>query len=127
LGPFVGGMIVHWLPWRTIFFVNLPIGLFGLWLIERHMPDYRDAAVAPLDGWGFLLFGGGIALLSYVLEIFGEHRLPPGPILTLLALSLGLLAAYYRYGRRVRNPVMRLALFDIRTFNVAVLGGIITR
>ena len=71
LGPFAGGMIVHWLPWRTIFFVNLPIGLLGLWLIKRHMPDFRDAAVAPLDRWGFLLFGSGIALLSYVLEIFG--------------------------------------------------------
>ena len=127
LGPFVGGMIVHWLPWRTIFFVNLPIGLFGLWFIKRHMPDYRDDAVAPLDRRGFLLFGSGIALLSYVLEIFGEHRLPPGPILVLLALSLGLLAAYYWHGRRVPNPVMRLALFDVRTFKVAVLGGIITR
>ncbi|HTZ19415.1 MAG TPA: MFS transporter [Opitutaceae bacterium] len=127
LGPFVGGMIVHWLPWRAIFFVNLPIGLLGLRLIKRHMPDYRDDAVAPLDRRGFLLFGSGIALLSYVLEIFGEHRLPPGPILGLLALSLGLLGVYYWHGRRVPNPVMRLTLFDVRTFKVAVLGGIITR
>ena len=127
LGPFVGGLIVHWLPWRTIFFVNLPIGLLGLWLIKRHMPDYRDPAVAPLDRVGFLLFGSGIALLSYVLEIFGEHSLPPGPILGLLALSFVLLAGYYLHGRRVPNPVMRLTLFDTRTFNVAVLGGIVTR
>jgi EmrB/QacA subfamily drug resistance transporter len=127
LGPFAGGVIVHWLPWRTIFFVNLPIGALGLWLINRHMPDYRDDNVAPLDRVGFLLFGGGIALLSYVLEIFGEHRLPPGPILGLLAVALGLLVAYYQYGRRVANPVMRLTLFDTRTFNVAVIGGIITR
>jgi EmrB/QacA subfamily drug resistance transporter len=127
LGPFTGGMIVHWLPWRTIFFVNLPIGLLGLWLIKRHMPDYRDDAVAPLDHRGFLLFGSGIALLSYVLEIFGEHRLPPGPILGLLAVALALLAGYYWHGRRVPNPVMRLTLFDTRTFNVAVLGGIVTR
>ncbi len=127
LGPVTGGLIVHWLHWSTIFFVNLPIGLLGLWLIKKHMPDYRDNAVAPLDRLGFMLFGGGIALLSYVLEIFGEHRLPPGPILALLVVSLALLAAYYFHGRRVSNPVMRLSLFDIRTFNVAVLGGIITR
>ncbi len=127
LGPFAGGMIVHWLPWRTIFFVNLPIGFLGLWLIKHHMPDFRDAAVAPLDRWGFLLFGSGIALLSYVLEIFGEHRLPPGLILALLAVSVGLLATYGWRSRRVINPVLRLSLFEIRTFNVAVLGGIITR
>ncbi len=127
LGPFVGGMIVHWLPWRTIFFVNLPIGLLGLWLIKRHMPDYRDAGVAALDRWGFLLFGSGIALLSYVLEIFGEHRLPPGPILALLAAAVGLLATYAWHSGRVPNPVLRLSLFDVRTFNVAVLGGLVTR
>ena len=127
LGPVTGGLIVHWLHWSTIFFVNLPIGLLGLWLIKKHMPDYRDEAVAPLDRFGFLLFGSGIALLSYVLEIFGEHRLPPGPILAWLGVSLVLLLAYYIHGRRVASPVMRLALFDIRTFNVAVLGGIITR
>jgi EmrB/QacA subfamily drug resistance transporter len=127
LGPFMGGLIVHWLPWRTIFFVNLPMGVLGLWLIKRHMPDYRDDAVAPLDKWGFLLFGSGIALLSYVLEIFGEHSLPPGPIIALLVVALALLGGYYLHGSRVPNPVMRLSLFDVRTFNVAVLGGIITR
>jgi len=127
LGPFTGGLIVHWLPWRTIFFVNLPIGLFGLWLVRRHMPDYRDAAVAPLDRWGFVLFGSGIALLSYVLEVFGEHRLPAGPILALLAAAAGLLGLYGWHSHRVANPVLRLDLFGIRTFNVAVLGGIITR
>ena len=127
LGPFMGGLIVHWLPWRMIFFLNLPIGLAGLWLVRKHMPDFRDPAVAPLDRWGFLLFGSGIALLSYVLEIFGEHRLPIGSILALLAVALGLLGAYGWHGRRSRNPVMRLELFRTRTFNVAVLGGIITR
>ncbi|MEO6993927.1 MAG: DHA2 family efflux MFS transporter permease subunit, partial [Lacunisphaera sp.] len=127
LGPVMGGLIVHWLPWRTIFFVNLPIGAAGLWLINRHMPNYSDDAVKPLDRTGFILFGSGIALLSYVLEIFGEHRLPPGPIIGLLAIAVGLLAAYYFHGRTVPNPVMRLSLFDTRTFNVAVIGGIITR
>ena len=127
LGPFLGGVIVHWLPWRTIFFVNLPIGLAGLWLIKRHMPDYRDPAVAGLDRWGFLLFGSGIGLLSYVLEIFGEHGLPAGPIIVLFAVSFSLLGLYAWHGNRVPNPVMRLSLFQTRTFNVAVLGGIITR
>ena len=63
----------------------ITIGLLGLWLIKRHMPDYRDPAVAPLDRWGFLLFGSGIALLSYALEIFGEHRLPPLTVATAVA------------------------------------------
>jgi MFS family permease len=127
LGPLTGGLIVHWLPWRMIFFVNLPIGLLGLWLIRQHMPDYRDDQVGPLDRWGFLLFGGGIALLSYALEVFGEHRLPAGPLSLLFAAAVVLLLLYGWHERRTERPVIELALFRIRTFNVAVLGGIITR
>lgn len=127
LGPLIGGLIVHWLPWRTIFFVNLPIGLLGLWLIRRHMPDYRNPAVAGLDRVGFVLFGAGIALLSYALEVFGEHQLPSGTLTLLFGAAVSLLLLYGWHERRTARPVIALALFRIRTFNVAVLGGIITR
>ena len=127
LGPLTGGLIVHWLPWRTIFLLNLPFGLFGLWLVSKYMPDYFDDKVAPLDRTGFLLFGGAIALLSYVLEIFGEHRLPLGPIALLFLAAIGMLLLYGWHERRTARPVIRLALFQTRTFNVAVLGGIVTR
>ncbi|HMC98404.1 MAG TPA: MFS transporter, partial [Flavobacteriales bacterium] len=69
LGPFIGGFMVHWLPWRSIFSVNIPVGVVGWWMISRYMPDYVDRAVRPLDRLGMLLFGAGIALLSYVLEV----------------------------------------------------------
>jgi MFS family permease len=39
LGPTVGGLIVHWLSWREIFFVNIPAGIVALWLIHLYMPD----------------------------------------------------------------------------------------
>ena len=73
LGPTVGGLIVHWLSWREIFFVNVPIGIVALLIIYRHMPDYRGGAPRPLDVVGLVLFGTGTALLSWLLEIFGEH------------------------------------------------------
>src|SRR6476620_5756152 len=69
LGPFVGGLIVGYFHWRVIFFVNLPIGLLGLYLVYRHLPDYRETNSHPLDIVGLILFGCGIALLSYVLEV----------------------------------------------------------
>ena len=100
IGPFVGGVIVHWLPWRTIFLVNLPFGFLGLWMIRRYMPDFREENAPPLDRIGFVLFGAGVGLLSYVLEVFGEHRLSAGPVIGLTALSLALLAAYGWHARR---------------------------
>src|SRR6201989_1314590 len=42
LGPIAGGLIVGYLHWRVIFFVNLPIGLTGLYMVYRHLPDYRE-------------------------------------------------------------------------------------
>src|SRR5271166_3897985 len=90
LGPIAGGLIVGYLHWRFIFFVNIPIGLVGLLMVYLHLPDYREKT-HPLDIVGLILFGSGIALLSYVLEIFGEHTLSPVEILGLLAISLSLI------------------------------------
>jgi EmrB/QacA subfamily drug resistance transporter len=127
LGPFTGGLIVHWTSWRVIFFVNLPLAAFGLWMIRRYMPDYRDEHAAPLDRTGFILFGVGVALLSYVLEVFGEHRLDPTIIVALLVAAFGFLAAYGWHERRTKAPVLELALFKVRTFRISVLGGFVTR
>ena len=74
LGPTVGGLIVHWLSWREIFFVNIPAGVVALWLIHLYMPDHYGATSRPLDLIGLVLFGCGTALLSWLLEIFGEHQ-----------------------------------------------------
>jgi hypothetical protein len=57
-------------------------------ICHSHLPDYREQDTNPLDIVGVSLFGSGIALLSYVLEIFGDHSLGHGEILGLLALSL---------------------------------------
>jgi EmrB/QacA subfamily drug resistance transporter len=127
LGPVAGGFIVHYLPWRTIFFVNLPIGLVGLYLVHRHLPDYRDQRAWPLDWLGLVLFSSGLALLSYVLEVFGEHTLSGREILGLLVISLALLAAYTRYALTTPHPLLRFSLARIRTFRIAVGGGFVTR
>src|SRR5271154_5153338 len=95
LGPFLGGLIVGYFHWRVIFFVNIPIGLLGLYLVYRHLPDYRAETTPPVDFIGLVLFGSGIALLSYVLEVFGEHTLGTIEVTGLLALSLVLLAGYW--------------------------------
>jgi len=127
LGPVAGGLIVGYFHWRVIFFVNLPIGLLGLYLVYRHLPDYREEKTRPLDIIGLMLFGSGIALLSYVLEVFGEHTLGWQVMLELLALSAVLLAAYGVRATRTEFPLLRLALFRIRSFRAAVSGSYFTR
>jgi EmrB/QacA subfamily drug resistance transporter len=126
LGPVAGGLIVGYFHWRVIFFLNIPIGLFGLVMVYIHLPDYREET-HPLDTVGLILFGSGIALLSYVLEIFGEHTLGVGEILGLLAISVALLGGYLLHAKGTAYPLLQLSLFRIRTFSAAVSGSFFTR
>ncbi|MGJ0508380.1 MAG: MFS transporter [Methylocystis sp.] len=127
LGPTVGGLIVNWVSWRVIFFVNVPVGLVAQWLVHRYMPDYREETRHPLDWTGLLLFGAGTALLSWLLEIFGEHQIEAEAGAGLFAVALALLGAYWLHARRIPFPLLRLSLFRARTFRVSVIGGFITR
>jgi EmrB/QacA subfamily drug resistance transporter len=127
LGPLAGGLIVAHFPWRTIFFLNIPIGIAGLILVYLRLPDYRAAAPRPLDLVGLILFGSGIALLSYVLEIFGEHTLGGVEILGLLTVSLALIFGYGLHASQTVFPLLQLDLFKIRTFAAAVSGSFFTR
>src|SRR5580704_2474541 len=126
LGPIAGGLIVGYLHWRLIFFVNIPIGLAGLWMVYLHLPDYREPT-DPLDLTGLILFGSGVALLSYVLEVFGEHTLNTREVLGLLAVSIILLSGYAFHATRAKHPMLNLILFRIRTFRAAVSGSFLTR
>lgn len=127
LGPTLGGLIVHWLSWREIFFVNVPVGVVALYFVWRHMPDYQGSERRQLDLTGLILYASGTAILSWLLEVFGEHTLDPMTGALMLVLSVGLLLGYVAHARGRVHPLLRLALFKVRTFRVAVLGGFVTR
>ena len=69
------------------------MGLAALYLIHRYMPDYHGESARPLDLVGLVLFGSGTALLSWLLEIFGEHHIDATSAALLSLISVALLAA----------------------------------
>lgn len=127
LGPVTGGFIVDYFHWRVIFFLNIPIGIIGLIMVYLHLPNYREDNTPPLDLVGLILFGSGIGLLSYVLEVFGDHGLSAREIVGLLVLSIALLIGYWLHARVLAFPLLRLRLFSIRTFRASVNGSFFTR
>ncbi len=127
MGPLAGGLIVQWLPWRMIFFVNLPIAILGMWASRRYMPDYRASDPAPLDWKGFFLFGTGVGLVAYGLEVLGDHRLPGAAVAGITAAGLLLIVGYVLHARGVARPLLALDLFRARTFRISIGGGFITR
>jgi len=94
--------------------------------VQRYLPDHRADEVDPLDVTGMALFGAGVALLSYVLEVFGEHTLSVLEMTGLLSLAV---PCCWRTGTMRRRPPSRAAmnLFRTRTFRVAVIGSFVTR
>ena len=126
MGPAIGGLIVDWLSWRGIFFVNVPVGLAALLLSHRYMPNHHGSA-RRLDIVGMTLFGAGIALVTWLLEIFGERPFDLLSATAVASLAFGLLTAYGWRARRSPNPIFDLALFEIRTFRVSIIGGFVTR
>ncbi|HET7562202.1 MAG TPA: DHA2 family efflux MFS transporter permease subunit [Rhodanobacteraceae bacterium] len=124
VGPLLGGVLSQYASWRLIFLVNVPVGILGLWLNRTHMPDFRGER-RPFDWIGFLLFALASGLLLVAAETAGNGNYARAGIAAGIG-ALGALA-YWHHGRRARHPVADLSLFKVRSFAIAVGGGMFTR
>lgn len=125
-GPPIGGVIVTYFHWRWIFRINLPIGVAGIFLVGRFIPDFRETLRRPFDWLGFALAGIALSAALFGFETSG-HGMPIriwGPLLA-TALVFGLL--YVRHAARTAHPVLDLSLLAVPTFRLSFLGGSLTR
>jgi EmrB/QacA subfamily drug resistance transporter len=119
LGPSIGGVLVEWFGWRSIFFVASPFCLFALPLAARLLPHSAPGGgtagqSARLDMPGLLLVAAAILLgLNGLSMLEGADALLG---LLLIAVSLGLLATFVAYQKRTAQPLIRLELFAHRAF-----------
>ena len=125
LGPLVGGYLVDYLSWHWIFLINIPIGLVGIILGIKYMPNYTSKNV-DFDLKGFFIFAGASLLLSIALELFGNTK-NITPVLIIFILGFLFLYYYYKHARNGKNPIFPLNLFQVRTFRVGILGNLATR
>lgn len=126
-GPLLGGFIVTYASWRWIFFINIPIGVLGIVLVNFLVGDLKETGRRPLDRSGFLLTGIGLASLAFGFENVGRGALPNSIVLGLLAVGAASLGLYVRHARRVDHPIIDLKLFDIPTYAMASIGGFLFR
>ena len=125
LGPLVGGYLVDYLSWHWIFLINIPIGILGIVLSIRYMPNYKSMVI-DFDLKGFLMFAMASVLLSMSLELMGNAK-NITPVLLVFLLGFLMLFFYYRHAQRDKNPIFPLNLFQVRTFRVGILGNLATR
>lgn len=125
LGPTLGGLLISadlfGLGWRTIFLVNLPLGITACLIGHRFLPTLASTSRPSLDVPGITLSTVGLFLLVYPLATGREHGWPAWQI-AMLAVSMLLLAAFVAHERRLAarggDPLLKLELLSIRSFAV---------
>lgn len=126
LGPPVGGFLVTYLDWRWIFWINVPMGVLGVVLVHRFIPDVRASATAAFDRIGFLLSSLGLGSLLFGLELAsrpGHWRIA----LPLVAFGLACAILYIRHARRTTRPILDLSLLRVPTFGLSMAAGTLSR
>ncbi|KFN45858.1 MFS transporter [Arenimonas metalli] len=126
IGPPLGGLISTYSDWRWIFLINLPMGLLGLFLAWRFVPDLREP-VKPLDWTGFALSGLGLALALFGFSSLGRHMVSTPVAVGCLLLGLGGMAGYVWHALRHPHPLIDLRLLVLPTFRAGVMGGMLFR
>ena len=127
MGPPVGGLIVTYASWRWIFFINIPIGVLGIVLVNRLVGDLKETGRRPFDLSGFALTGIGLASLAFGFENVGRGALPNIVVMGLLAVGGVCLGFYVRHAGRVSHPIIDLTLLKIPTYAMASIGGFLFR
>ena len=127
IGPALGGAITLYFQWRWIFIINLPIGLLGLVLVHRFIPNLRERAVPPFDWRGFGMCGVGLSVLMLGLSALGGHLLPIWATSASIVGGAVVLLAYVRHAHRTSHPSLDLRLFRNATFFNGVAAGNIFR
>lgn len=127
LGPPLGGFITTYAGWHWIFLINVPIGLMGIVLAGRFLPDWPASPPPPLDYAGLIYGGISFGGLTFGLSILTLPALPE-------ALGWGAVIAgtvsgclYFIHFRRAPEPILDLRLFTRRLFRMAIVGGTVFR
>ncbi|GGX55519.1 MFS transporter [Streptomyces fructofermentans] len=115
-GPLVGGLLVDSVGWRSIFWINLPVGLAALLLTFRYVPESRAPRARRPDPVGQLLVIALLGSLTYA--IIEAPDSGATELLVLAGIALAALAALLRYEPRRDEP-----LIDLRFFRSAPFSG----
>lgn len=129
VGPSLGGFLTEYYGWRSVFYVNLPVGLLSLWFVWRHLPRIRH--VVPqgkirLDWPGAVLIALALGGMQLLVELLPSRGLSM-PILGLGVASVAAFVALYWWEKRCEQPILPFEMFRnpalAALFTLSVFSG----
>jgi EmrB/QacA subfamily drug resistance transporter len=126
VGPSLGGFLSDNFSWHWIFLVNVPIGIIGILLAKRVMPNFKKA-VGRFDFRGLVYFSLALIAITMVLELISKGLTHWVAILGALLLFNLLAMFYYIHYKKTEKPIIDLRLLNIKTLKIGLTGSLITR
>jgi MFS family permease len=131
IGLVAGGLLAAW-DWRAVFWINVPVGIYGtLWAYWK-LRDNGERHRARIDWWGNVTFalGLGAVLIGITdgIQPYGHDSMGwANPMVVgLLVGGVALLAAFAVIETRIADPMFHIALFRIRAFTAGSIAGLLT-
>jgi EmrB/QacA subfamily drug resistance transporter len=125
-GPLLGGLILTAADWRWIFYINVPIGIFGtLWAYRALHEMSTPKQGQHFDPVGAATFSFGLVALLMALTLGIQYSWTSPPMLSLFAVFAGMSASFYVWERRALTPVLDRSLFRSRVYNFSVLAAML--
>src|SRR5918997_3873445 len=125
LGPLVGGYIVTQYPWEWVFLLNIPVGIVAIFATLAIVPESRDPLASSKLDWGGVLFSAtAIFALDYALIEGPKFGWTSPQTIGLLLVSAAVFVVFVWWERRVPDAMVKLELFAIRNFWVAIVIGL---
>lgn len=123
IGPVLGSFITTYFSWHWNFLINIPLGVLGILLVLKFVPDQREISVPKFDVKGFMLSAAGLALVLSSLESFthGIHEFYIAVAMLVAGITLSVLAARHFLG--AEYPLLDLSVFKVRTFAIATAAA----
>lgn len=127
VGPPVGGFITTFFSWHWIFLINVPIGLLGVFVAGRVLPEMPPVPVGRIDWPGFVLAAVASAGIVFGLSVVSLPALPPAVGLATLAVGAAAAFTYVHHARRAANPILDLRLLANPVPRIAITSGMLFR
>jgi EmrB/QacA subfamily drug resistance transporter len=126
VAPFIGGILITAVGWRSIFYVNIPIGIIGTLAALIILPTDKKKENVGVDYIGAALFAGGLGGILLGVNEAVKLGWESHTIIVYLLTGLALLSLFVVYELRVEHPLIDLRLFKNSTFLVGNLTGMLS-